>query len=134
MKQAAAFLIVVALFFTLAVFQTSFLSHIAVGIFVPNLVFILFFAVIFFQNGMHWFWGVAYAVAAGLCIDLFSLAGNFPYIGPGIIACLASWTAILGLGYFLREHQDSYLIMYFCIVFLASFAAYLAVLFGISYL
>ncbi len=113
-------LIVTTVFFLLGLFQSSFLPHVSIMGIIPNLVFILFFVLVFFEKSTAYHEGIFYTVIAGLVTDIFSSS----YFGPGILSLLVTYSAMKILFYLLEERRGKYLFFYFLIVFLVSFILY----------
>lgn len=109
-----------ALFFVAALAQSAFLPHMSVMGALPNLVFILFFAFIFFEKLPSRVMGIAAAIGAGFLLDVFSPS----YFGIQIASLLLVYGAIKTIIYFLRDRQEEYLLVYFIPVFTISFTGY----------
>lgn len=122
-------LVIILLFYFFALLQNSFLPHFNIFGAVPNLVFILFFLLMFFsvrggpspkadaprEQALGW-QNIFYAIAAGFFLDIFS----FSYFGASI--------AILFLMAFLIKKIINSLknlsIVFFIPLFLVFFTAY----------
>ena len=114
------------LFFIAAIMQASLLPYILIWGAMPNLIFIIFFIVIFFedlplQESSHQSSeGFFLALAAGFFLDIL-----FPsYFGVSIIALLAIYFLKKATAHFLQQTNDTYLIFYFIIMFALGFAVY----------
>lgn len=118
------YIIIIILFYFLAVLQNSFFTHFNLFGSGPNLVFILFFILIFFSAKSEPSLGqtvIFYAIIAGLFMDLFSP----DFFGPSIILLLAEGFVLkktLGL---LREKKgDSRPFAYFLPLFFVAIIIY----------
>lgn len=122
--------IIALLFFILALFQISFLAYFNIMGITPNLVFILFFILIFYECLKHTFFATEYffvfslIVLAGFLLDVFS----YFYFGLSIISLLGVYLLVKLIIYFIRENQDKYFIIYFLAIFLLCFFIYNALL------
>ena len=125
--------IIIFIFFILAIIQNSFMPFFNVMGTVPNLVFILFFILTFFEESSEYhsssqvsqseIWedkGFFIAIIAGFFLDIFSPF----YFGLSIISPLIIYLLIKVIIHFLRKWQDKYLIFYFLFIFLFSFFVY----------
>lgn len=113
-------LILFLLFGFLGILQTSFLAHfnIIMGS-TPNLVFILFFLVVFFsaRSGPALGWeDILYSVIAGLFLDIFL----FSYFGGAIVSLLIIAFILKRLLFLLKKTRDKYPIVYFAPLFVLS--------------
>jgi hypothetical protein len=109
--------LLILFFILLALAQVSFLSRLSIA---GNLVFVLFFLLVFFEKPSHYIQGVAATMAAGILLDIF---GSFAF-GPAIVSLFCVYSLIKLTGYFLRERQGNYLFLYFMSMFLVSLALY----------
>ncbi len=121
------FLILILLFFILALIQNSFLPHFNIMGNSPNLIFILFFILIFFEKDNRYYEGILFSIIAGFILDV--LSGS--YFGDAIISLLLVYILIKIVIYFLKERQDKNLLFYFIPIFLISLASY-EVLYNLS--
>lgn len=120
------YIITALLFFVLSIVQSSFLPFFSVIGQVPNLVFILFYLILFFDNrGESFFW----AIIAGFLLDVFMPS----YFGISIISLLVIYLLKKILDYFLKDIQGKYFIVYLIFLFSINFVIY-NVLVYISYL
>ena len=119
------FFIFAFLFFVLALIQNSFLPYFSVIGVVPNLVFALFFILVFFEPANRYSEGLLYTIIAGFLLDLLS----FSYFGINIGALLLTYIAIKVILHFLKERQKGYLLAYFIFIFLGSFIVYTVAIF-----
>ncbi len=126
--------IIILSFFILALLQNSFLPYFNIMGVVPNLIFILFFILIFFSvrekvedNFNQYYDGFFISIFAGFFLDIFSsiyLPDGRQVLGISIIYLLIVYLLVKISMYFLRERQDKYLIFYFLSIFLFSFFIY----------
>lgn len=114
--------IIVFSFIFLALFQNSFLSYFTIVGFIPNLLFALFFIIVFLEESTQFYEGIFTAILAGFAIDLFMPF----YFGGAIFSLLLVYIFIKTILYFLRERKNEYLLLYFIPIFLISFAMYKA--------
>jgi rod shape-determining protein MreD len=106
--------------------QNSFFSHFNFFGAVPNILFIIFFLLVFFSkncvcssDGKDYeivFW----AIIAGFFLDVFS----FVYIGPSILIFLIMGFLIKKIQLSLKSRQDNYPFVYFFPLFAISFIVY----------
>lgn len=137
--------IIIFLFFVLFLLQNSFLPYFNVVGAVPNLIFILFFILTFFEKPNDYYkedqsflldsklWrteGFFTVIIAGFFLDIFSPPTDGFYFGLSMIALLIIYLIIKIIMHFLRDlpaqtgMQDRYLIFYFLSIFLFSFFIY----------
>jgi len=123
--------IVAALFLLAALVQANFLSHLTVMGIAPDLVFVIFFTLIFFEPSSHkastghrksnrYYEGVFYTVAAGLILDLYSVQ---PF-GMALASLLAIYIITKISSYFLKENRHQFPVFYFVPVFLLALVLY----------
>ncbi len=114
--------IIVLLFLILAILQVSFLVHFSIIGITPNLVFILFFILIFFSclQGNEYHQGIFYAIIAGIILDVLS---SFSF-GYSAVSLLLIYLLIKIVIYFLKEIHNEYILFYFIPIFLISFIFY----------
>lgn len=99
---------------------------------VPNLVFILFFILIFFsclpvnnKKPNQYLQEVFYTtILAGFLLDVFSPSADGLFFGLSIIFLLIIYFSTKIIIYFLKEMEDKYLILYFLSIFLFCFFIY----------
>lgn len=119
------YIIIALLFYLFALLQNSFFSAFSLMGAGPNLVFLLFFELVFF-SGKNWkdfIWdAVFYSIAAGIFLDIFSSS----HIGASIILFFAVGFLIKKIQSALNEKEDKYPFVYFLALFLLSFSAYSA--------
>lgn len=118
------YLVIIFLFYFFALLQNSFFVHFNISGSVPNLVFILFFLLVFFgkHNGyLKNFRQVIFLGAlAGFFIDIFS----YTYIGPSIILLIVIGFLAKRIQLLLKIRDDRFPFIYFAPIFLLSFIAY----------
>ncbi len=114
------FPLIVLLFLCIGLLQASFLPYFNVVGVVPNLVFVMFFILVFFQKENAYYEGIFLVVTAGFFLDVFSPF----YFGATIMAFLVAYLAIKAMIYFLKERQRAYLLTYFVVIFLISLICY----------
>jgi rod shape-determining protein MreD len=91
----AKYLILIILFYLLAVLQSSFFVHFNLFGAIPNLVLLLFFLATFFSERSNYYETAFYATTAGFFLDIFSPST----FGVSIILLLL-------LGFFIKKAQD----------------------------
>src|SRR3989344_5017254 len=91
--------IIVLFFYILSLLQISFLPHFSILGITPNLVFILFFILIFFGKPDEYHQGIFFAFIAGFILDAFSPF----YFGLSILSLLAIYFFMKLAIYFLKE-------------------------------
>ena len=132
MKQIlwVKFLIIALLFFFFSIFQNSFLPYFNIMGTSLNLVFILFFILIFFEDKYEYVQGFFLAIIAGFFLDTF-----LPfYFGIAIGSLLLIYFLKKLITHFLKESQDKYPIFYFIPLFSTCFIAYSTLLYVSSIL
>ena len=117
------------LFFLTTLLQISFLPRLGIWLETVNLIFITFFVLVFFETtatyysffSFHrWFFGFFLVLSSGLMLDIIS-----PYaFGYSSLALLLVYIGIKIASYFLKESQDTYLFIYFVLIFLISIIFY----------
>lgn len=113
-------LIIFLLFGFLAILQTSFLVHYNIMGTMPNLVFILFFLIVIFEDSQKYIQGIFSAIVAGFFLDALS----FSYFGVIIILLLIFAFALKQLLSLLRKRRDKHPIIYFVPLFILAFVIY----------
>lgn len=114
------FLIIIVLFYFFAILQNSFFAHFCVLGAGPNLVFILFFTLIFFADPKKHYYIVFYAVCAGLFLDIFL----YSYFGVSIILLLLIGFLVKRAQGILSEKKGSFPFVYFFPLFFISLIIY----------
>lgn len=104
------------LFGSLGLMQNSFFPHFRIMGATANLIFILFFLAVFFEEQQKYIQGVFSAVFSGFFLSIFS----FFSFEKTIICFLVIVFAIKYLLSLLRKRRDNYPIIYFIILFLLS--------------
>lgn len=112
--------IVLLLFLIAALFQASFLPYFGIMTIAPNILFILFFVIIFLKKEKDYYFELFVVVIAGFCMDIFSNS----YLGVSIISLFILYLFIQFTQYLFQERQDEYFVGYFVISFLVSLFAY----------
>ena len=109
-------LILFLLFGFLAILQTSFLAHFNIMGATLNLVFILFFLVVFFEESQKYIQGIFSAITAGFFLDILSSS----YFGVTIVLLLIVTFILKYLLSLLKKTRDKYPIVYFAPLFVLS--------------
>jgi rod shape-determining protein MreD len=120
-------LLITLVFFLVACVQNSFLPHTTIMGVAPNIIFILFFVLVFFEKKDAYYRGFFLAIIAGFISDLFLSS----YFGASIISFLATYLAIKTMLYFLKERQEKYLLVYSIPMFLLCLAIYNSLLYAL---
>lgn len=111
--------IITMLLYFLSIFQNGFLPHFNIMGAFPNLIFIVFFILIFFESKSQ-LEGFFIAIIAGFFLDIF-LSSDF---GVSIILLLLIYFFANTTKHFLRDGQNRYLAACFSITFAASYLLY----------
>ena len=111
---------VILLFFILALVQASFLPYFSIMGASVNLVFILFFTLVFFENPGELSQSIFFAAIAGFFLDI---ASPF-YFGYAMVSLVLVYFFVKMAGYFLRQSHDKHAISYFIPLFLCSLIFY----------
>jgi len=114
------YLITILLFYFFALLQSSFFIYFNVFGAVPNLIFVLYFTVIFFDKKNNYYSAIFYAMLAGLFLDIFSTYK----IGLSIVLLVIIGILIKKVQSSLSETKDDYSFAHFAILFFASFLIY----------
>ncbi len=127
-REVVKFAISLMLFFVLASVQASFFPYFAIAGAVPNLVFALFFTLIFFEPKRQVGTGFFAVAAAGILQDMV--------LGSYFGICTACLLAVYGLrkaiAYFLKEADGQYVAFNGMGTFAACFLLYQVLLYGFS--
>ena len=116
-----AFLIIFFIFYFFAILQSSFLVHFGLFGAVPNLIFILFFLLLFFEHKSAYYKVIFYAIIAGLFLDLLAST----YFGISIALLLIIGLLVKNAQNMLRENRnDEFPIIYFLPLFIISLLVY----------
>lgn len=113
-------LITIILFYLFAILQNSFFVHFSLFGAAPNLVFVLFFTLIFFADPKKYYYIIFYVVCAGLFLDIFL----YSYLGASIILLLLIGFFIKRAQGILSEKKDNFPFIYFLPLFLISLIIY----------
>lgn len=111
------YLTIAVLFFLFSLLQVSFLPYLGVAGSSINLVFILFFIVIFFDKNRE---GFFVALIAGFFLDVFLPS----YFGISMVVLLLIYLIKEMVVYFLKESREKFSIIYFIIMFSSLLIAY----------
>jgi len=104
-----------------ALLQQSFLPYFSIMGAFPNLIFIVFFLAVFFEEKHQYYWGILFAGLCGLVLDIFS-----PFrFGYSIIILAILYLATKVSIYMIKERQDKYLVFYFAPMFLVAYSLYI---------
>jgi len=114
------FLAIALIFYALALLQNSFLSHFSLLGSIPNLVFIFFFLLVFFNKTGSIYEMIFWAVLAGFFLDVFS----YSYIGPNIILFLVVGYLSKETQLMLKNRNDKFPPGYFISLFLIFLVGY----------
>lgn len=121
------YLITIILFYFFAVLDNSLFAHFGLFGVVPNLVFILFYFLIFFEQKNNYYEIIFYSTIAGFFLDLFSPI----YFGTSIVAMIIISLFTKKAQKLLRGGQkDNYPLAYFLPLFFISLLAYYLLLKG----
>ncbi|MEI7424957.1 MAG: rod shape-determining protein MreD [Candidatus Staskawiczbacteria bacterium] len=116
--------IIVILFYFFALLQHSFFTHFNLFGATPNLVYILFFLLLFTskigENISNNYYIVSLSFVAGLFLDIYS----YTYIGPSIIILLLISFLFIKAKALLQSRDNSYPFEYFLPLFIISILAY----------
>ena len=121
--------VIIFLFWLLAVFQNSFFAHFDLMGAVPNLVFIMFFLLVFFEKPSapsesrfgNYYHVVFYALVDGLFLDFLS----YSYLGVSVILLLIIGFLIKSSQSMLRENGNiKFPFVYFLPLFFVGLLAY----------
>ncbi|MCX6720241.1 MAG: hypothetical protein NTW11_00260 [Candidatus Staskawiczbacteria bacterium] len=112
--------VIIFLFIIFALLQNSFFAHFSIFGATPNLVFILFFLLVFFAKKETNYQIIYLSVIAGILLDIFSYA----YLGPSIVSLLIGGFLLKKAQSMLKSGRDSYPFTYYLPLFLIFFAIY----------
>lgn len=119
------YFIIGTLFFVFSLLQASFFPYFIIMGAVPNLVFTLFFIIIFFEHSHRHALLMGTAIIAGIISDMF--------LGSPFGVCISAFLIIhflyLFIGHFLRDSQSDHLIFYFVGMFSTLFLVYYGLLY-----
>ena len=123
------YILITLSFFIISIMQNSFLTYFGIMGELPNLIFILFFILIFFEGSDTYFDGFFMAIIAGLFSDMFLPA----YFGATIISLIVVYFLKKFLMYFITENQSKYPVFYFISLFSVCFIVNRLILYIISF-
>ncbi|MBI1866140.1 MAG: hypothetical protein HY005_02545 [Candidatus Staskawiczbacteria bacterium] len=112
--------VIFLLFGLLGIFQTGFFTHFNIMGASLNLIFILFYIIVFFENSKKYIQGIFSAFTAGFFLDIFS---SF-YFGTSFICLLIIAFILKHMLELLRKKKGEYPITYFISLFVLSFIIY----------
>src|SRR3989344_9054817 len=113
-------LVIFLLFSLLAILQTSFLTHFSIMGTSLNLIFILFYLVVFFESSQKYIQGIFSAIMAGFFLDTLSLL----YFGVSFIYLLIIVFILKYILYLLHKKKGEYQLIHFATLFVISFIIY----------
>jgi rod shape-determining protein MreD len=113
-------LFIILLFYIFALLQGSFFTHFNLFGAAPNLVFILFFLLVFFIKKDRSYQIIYLAAIAGVLLDISS----YTYLGPSIIILMAAGFLLKKTQSLLKNRQDNYPFAYFLPLFVLFFTVY----------
>lgn len=121
-------LIIGILLYILALLQGSFLPHFSIAGQVPNIVFIFFFLLVFFDEEYLFI----YAAIAAFLMDI----SFFPFIGPSFIALYAVWGFQKSLTHFFEKSYERHQViaLSFILSYAANFIVYTMVIMLLSWI
>jgi hypothetical protein len=114
------------LFYLFALLQNSFLIHFDLFGAIPNLVFILFFLLVFFEKkdktGQSYdnYMVISIAILAGTFSDIFS----YIYLGVSIVILIIIGITLKNIQLSLMNTEENYPFIYFAPLFMGSFLTY----------
>jgi len=118
------YLIIVILFYFFALLQNSFLAHFNILGTAPNLVFIFFCILVFFENypknTPNFYRTIFFAITAGLFLDISSHS----YLGICVVVLLIIGFSFKKIQVLLRNMEDNYPLIYFLSLFSVFFITY----------
>ncbi len=112
--------IAILLFYVAVLLQTSFFSYFALFGANPDLVFIIFFLLAFFEKKSAYFSSFILGLSAGFFLDIFSAAN----LGPSIVLLGIFGLLIKKTQNLLQNSSDNYPFLYFAPLFAIFLAAY----------
>lgn len=112
--------IILLLFLITALFQAGFLPYFSIMNVAPNLLFILFFIVVFLKAEKDYYYEFFLVITAGFFLDIF-FNGR---LGVSILSLFILYLAIQFTRHLLEEYQDEYFVGYYVLSFLVCFFAY----------
>ncbi len=115
-----AVIIAISLFYFFALLQSSFFMHFDLFGAVPNLVFIFFFLLVFFEGKARYYQIIFLAIIAGIFLDISS----YTYIGPSIVLLLIIGLLLKSVQSSLTNRKDNHPFIYFLSLFIIFLLAY----------
>jgi len=115
-----SYIFLIPLFCIFALLQNSILAYFNIFGAYPNLVFVLFFTLIFFEGRDERDTGFWFAIIAGFSLDIFSSS----YFGLSVISLAIIYFSKKFSKYFLKESTGEMTIFYFLPTFLIYFIVY----------
>ena len=116
-------LVIILLFYFFALLQNNFFAHFNLFGASLNLVFILFFLMVFFKDpkGTPGNYQIIFlAAVAGIFLDIFS----FTYLGPSIVVLLIIGFLLKKIQSLLKNRENKYPFVYFLPLFIIFLLAY----------
>src|SRR3989344_9256457 len=113
-------LVIILLFYIFILLQNSFFVHFNLFGATPNLVFIFFFSLAFFNRKDKNYQIIYLASIAGILLDISS----YTYLGPSIISLIIIGFLLKKIQLLLKERKDNYPFAYFLPLFLVFFVIY----------
>ena len=113
-------IVAIILFYFLAILQSSFFVHFSLFGAFPNLIFILYFLLVFFEARKKEYNIFAYAVIAGLLLDIFYQT----FFGISVAILLIAGFSVKKIQSSLQEKNDKFPIGYFLLLFTIAFIIY----------
>lgn len=113
-------LVIFILLYFLALLQSSFFSHFSLFGATLNLVFILFFLLVFFEKKTNHYDILFFAIVPGIFLDILS----FTYLGPSIVSLIIIGFLLKYTQSLLKSGDDEYPFVYFLPLFIIFFLAY----------
>jgi len=113
-------LVIILLFYLLALLQNSFFAHFNLFGTAPNLVFIFFFLLVFFEKKENNYQVILFAIIAGAFLDIFS----YTYIGPSIVLLVIIGILLKNVQSLLKNREDNRPFIYFLPLFIIFLLAY----------
>jgi len=120
MRQILKYTTTVLLFFLCAITQVSLLPYVSIMGVAPNLLFVVFFATLFFQKKQDIVFSFFVVTLAGFLLDMIT---PLPF-GVSIVMLLMMYGMYRWLTRFLREADANIMLWYYLATFLGLFFAY----------
>ena len=119
-RRILAFAALFLLMFLCSALQRSFLPYFSVMSAIPNLVFTIFFLLIFFEPKYEYATGIFAVTAAGFLLDI----PLSPYFGIAMGSLVAVYAFRKAIIFFLKEGTGNYRMFHFLALFCAGFLGY----------